>query len=127
MHEYSIIQSLVDSVEKRVEDRHSSLSGQARSVVHIEVRIGELSGVDCVLLQTAFEIFRAGTICELATMSIEKVPTRWNCPKCRREIPKGAELRCKACDEPARLTSGDEIILQRIEVEVPDVSGLRMR
>ncbi|MGH9420085.1 MAG: hydrogenase/urease maturation nickel metallochaperone HypA, partial [Thermoanaerobaculia bacterium] len=79
------------------------------------------------LLTTAFEVFRAGTICESATMTIDRIPVRWACPKCDVTIPAGTALRCKRCNEPARLTSGDEIILQRIELEVPDVSGLRMR
>lgn len=119
MHEYSIIQSLVDSVEREV---------GAKGVPHcIRVRIGEVSGVDCGLLTTAFEVFRAGTICENATMTIDRIPVRWACPKCDQAIPAGKALRCNCCNEPARLTSGDEIILQRIELEVPDVSGLRMR
>lgn len=110
MHEYSIIQSLVNSVEAAV---------PADGSVHrIDVRIGELSGVDCELLATAFEVFRAGTICERAAMAIERVPAIWQCPKCSAPIERGTMLRCRACDEPARLASGDEIVLQRIELEV---------
>ena|SRR6266545_3962655 len=110
MHEYSIIQSLVDSVEK---------SASGKGTVHrIEVRIGELSGVDCELLATAYDVFRAGTLCEHATMTIDRVPARWQCPRCSGEIVRGAILRCPTCHEPAHLASGDEIILQRIELEV---------
>ncbi len=119
MHEYSIVQSLVDSVNAAVGDRGS--------VHRIEVRIGELSGVDAELLATAYDIFRSGTICEEATMTINRIPARWECPRCRTEIERGKPLRCPLCDEPARLAAGDEIILQRIELEVADVSGLRMR
>ena len=68
MHEYSIIQSLVDVVERSVGDR-----GVPQ---RIEVRIGELSGVDCGLLATAYEVFRAGTLCETATMTIDRVAVR---------------------------------------------------
>jgi len=110
MHEYSIIQSLVDSVEQAV--------GTRGKPHRIEVRIGDLSGVDCVLLTTAFEVFRAGTICEDATMTIERVAAQWACPKCQSLIPAGQALRCKPCNAPAQLRSGDEIILQRIELEV---------
>ena len=110
MHEYSIIQSLVDSVEA---------SAAARGVVHrIEVRIGEMSGVDCELLATAFDVFREGTICANAAMVIERVPALWQCPKCGVAIERGAMLRCRPCGEPARLVTGDEIVLQRIELEV---------
>lgn len=110
MHEYSIIQSLVDSVEAAVKNHGA--------VHRIDVRIGELSGVDCELLATAFDVFRAGTICEKAAMQIERVPAVWQCPKCGAPIARGTMLRCRACDEPARLASGDEIVLQRIELEV---------
>jgi len=110
MHEYSIVQSLVDSVMAAVP--------RDASVHRIEVRIGELSGVDPELLATAYDVFRAGTICERAAMRIDRVPARWVCPNCKSEIPSGTALRCRACDKPAHLESGDEIILQRIELEV---------
>jgi hydrogenase nickel incorporation protein HypA/HybF len=119
MHEYSIIQSLVQSVAAAV---------PRDGYVHrIEVKIGELSGVDCELLWTAFEIFREGTICERATMTIDRVAARWDCSNCGLPLLRGAVLRCAMCGEPGYLAAGDEIILQRIEVEVSDVSGLRMR
>jgi hydrogenase nickel incorporation protein HypA/HybF len=110
MHEYSIIQSLVDSVE-------SSVMKDAR-VHRIEVKIGELSGVDCELLATAYEVFREGTICEHADMRIERIPASWQCPKCSQPIVRGTMLRCRTCNEPAHLAAGDEIVLQRIELEV---------
>ncbi|HEX7422218.1 MAG TPA: hydrogenase maturation nickel metallochaperone HypA [Thermoanaerobaculia bacterium] len=134
MHEYSIIQSLVDAVEKSVwgtgyrlpvtGDRLSTgnrqpATGNLSRVHRIDVCIGELSGVDTGLLATAYEVFRAGTCCESATMKIDRVPAHWQCPKCSSDIARGAVLRCPTCKEPARLMSGDEIILQRIELEVP--------
>jgi hydrogenase nickel incorporation protein HypA/HybF len=111
MHEYSIVQSLVDSVERAIGGRMASVHG-------IEVRIGEISGVDPELLSTAYEVFRAGTICERAAMVIERIPARWECPRCGGAIGAGRALRCGECDEPARLAAGDEIVLQRIELEV---------
>jgi hydrogenase nickel incorporation protein HypA/HybF len=111
MHEYSIVQSLVDSVSAAV--------GAREAAVHeIRVTIGEMSGVDCGLLTTAYEVFRAGTLCEHATLTIDRIPARWHCPRCEVTIVNGAFLRCVACNEPAQLASGDEIILQRIELEV---------
>jgi hydrogenase nickel incorporation protein HypA/HybF len=110
MHEYSIIQSLVDSVESAM-----TTKGRVRS---LEVRIGELSGVDCELLATAYEVFREGTICEHADMRIERIAASWQCPKCSQPIARGTMLRCRTCDEPAHLAAGDEIVLQRIELEV---------
>jgi hydrogenase nickel incorporation protein HypA/HybF len=112
MHEYSIIQSLVDSVAAAVGSR----PGAAVHGVH--VAIGDVAGVDCTLLATAYDVFRAGTLCENAALKIEKIPVRWECPRCNGEIATGGFLRCAFCDEPAFLASGDEIILERIELEV---------
>lgn len=107
MHEYSIVQSLVDSVAAAVPEA---------AIVHrVHIAIGDLAGVDCGLLATAYEVFRGGTLCEHATLTIDRVPARWKCPQCGEE----GFLRCARCDKPARLAAGDEIVLQRIELEVP--------
>ena len=121
MHEYSIVQSLVDSVA-------SECGGHAAALVlRVHIEIGDLSGVDTGLLTTAFETFREGTCCANADLLIERVSTQWVCPACDRPIANGAVLQCPHCHEPAQLTRGDEILLRQIEMEVPDVSGLRMR
>jgi hydrogenase nickel incorporation protein HypA/HybF len=112
MHEYSIIQSLVDSVES-VASQH-----EGGTVHHVYVDIGELAGVDCDLLQTAYETFRFGTICQDAPLTIERIAVRWECPHCNLAIQRGAILRCPACNRPAKLAAGDEILLRRVELEV---------
>ncbi|MEA2490934.1 MAG: hydrogenase nickel incorporation protein HypA/HybF [Acidobacteriota bacterium] len=111
MHEYSIIQSLVDSVAAAVGSRDAA-------VQRVDVAIGEMAGVDCVLLATAFEVFREGTLCEHAVLTIDRIAARWECPRCAGEVVRGGFLRCAICNAPARLATGDEIILQRIELEV---------
>ncbi len=111
MHEYSIVQSLVDSVEAAVGKRDAS-------VQRVKIAIGELAGVDCALLTTAFEVFRGGTLCEHATLTIDRITARWECPRCGGELARGGFLRCTLCNSPARLVAGDEIVLQRIELEV---------
>jgi hydrogenase nickel incorporation protein HypA/HybF len=115
MHEYSIVAALVDRVREEV-DR----AGASR-VKRLFVRIGDSSGVDVPLLATAFETFRERTVCEGADLVIDAVETRWSCPACGTLIARGEKLRCPTCDVPARLSQGAEIILARIEMEVPDV------
>jgi hydrogenase nickel incorporation protein HypA/HybF len=126
MHEYSIVQSLVDSVAAAVGAREAAVPTPVvptpvvpTPVVHrVDVSIGELAGVDCALLATAFEVFRAGTICEHAALRIDRIAALWECPRCHAAIVRGGFLRCPSCNEPARLAAGDEIVLQRIELEV---------
>lgn len=85
----------------------------------LSVRIGELSGVEVELLTTAYETFRDRTVCEGATLDVQIVPARWLCPDCGDPIERGRPLQCVACNVPARLAEGDEIMLDRIEMEVP--------
>jgi hydrogenase nickel incorporation protein HypA/HybF len=113
MHEYSILSALLDRVEAEAQAHRAS------AVTRIHVRIGELAGVDPALLRSAYTLFRARTICQDADLEIDEVPARWTCPRCERPIARGDVLRCPACGTPARLTSGDEIVLDHIALEVP--------
>jgi hydrogenase nickel incorporation protein HypA/HybF len=112
MHEYSIVQALVERVGVEAQ-------AQGATAVHrLSVRIGELSGVDPGLLVTAYDTFRERTICAGAQLDLQVVPARWECPECRQIIRRGEVLTCPACELPARLSEGDEIMLDRIELEV---------
>jgi len=115
VHEYSIIASLVDRVQREVDARPGAI------VRKLYVRIGELAGVELDLLRTAFMTFRERSVCADAELEIEAVPAIWQCARCQRLIAAGEVLRCPRCDRPARLASGDDIMLERIEMEVPDV------
>ena len=65
MHEYSIVQALYDKVAAE------AASKRATRIHDVHVRIGDLSGVDVGLLETAWNLFRVRTICENA-----RTPTR---------------------------------------------------
>lgn len=82
MHEYSIVQALYEKVAAQAAERH------ATRVHEVRVRIGDLSGVDIGLLDTAWRTFRVNTICESAPMQVDRV-------------------------------AGDDLILERIVMEVP--------
>ncbi len=115
MHEYSIVGSLIHRVQAEAEQRG------ATAVTALWVRIGELSGVETDLLETAYDTFRERTICDAATLNLTRVPARWECPRCGRSIETGTQLRCAQCGVPASLAEGDEIVLERIEMEVANV------
>lgn len=112
MHEYSLIQSLVERVEAEAVARSAS------AVHRLSVRIGEDAGVDVELFKTAYHTFRERTVCEHAALDVVMVPVEWACGACGRRIEPGRPLRCPECLAPATLIAGDEIILDRIEMEV---------
>lgn len=113
MHEYSIVASLVARVEEIAEEK------DAVAVKAVWVTLGALSGVEAELLTTAYLLFREGTVCEAAELHLGRAEVRWSCRECGTEIPKGERLVCPSCEGLARLVSGDEILLERVELEVP--------
>jgi hydrogenase nickel incorporation protein HypA/HybF len=113
MHEYSVVQSMVEQIERLAHARG------AHAVRRVRVRLGQLSGVDPDLLRTAYDTFRVRTLCDGAPLDVETVPPVWTCPEGHGAIPCDAPLSCRTCGRPARLESGDEILLDRLELEVP--------
>ena len=115
MHEYSIVAALCERACLEAEPHASA------KISRLRVSIGELAGVDPQLLATAWETFRAAGGCEDADLDVREVTAAWGCPSCGAAIAKGAVLRCARCQLPARLLQGDEITLDRVEMEVPRV------
>ena len=58
MHEYSIVQSLIEQCEENAK------ANDSKKVIKVVVRIGVMSGVEPDLLKTAFDTFKEGTMCE---------------------------------------------------------------
>jgi hydrogenase nickel incorporation protein HypA/HybF len=111
MHEYSIVQALVDRIEEEAR------AHGARSVERVVLRIGDLSGVEVELLQTAYLTFRERTVCEHAPLEIACVPPVWSCRRCGRRVWEDGPLRCE-CGGTPELRQGDEIVLDKLEMEV---------
>ena len=103
---------MVDRIEKEARAR------DAVAVHRLGVRIGALSGVEPELFASAFTLVRQGLLKD-AVLDIRRAEAAWACPQCAEPVPAGEALRCPACDVPARLVSGDEILLEQIEMEVP--------
>jgi hydrogenase nickel incorporation protein HypA/HybF len=113
MHEYSIVQAMFDQIDAQARERH------AIAVKRVVVRIGASAGVDVPLLRTAFDTFKVRTICETAPLDVDEVPAQWACPVGHGDIAPGHRLTCVTCGRPARMATGDEIVLERLELEVP--------
>lgn len=113
MHEYSLVASLLERVVAE------AVARQAIEVHRVSLRVGALSGVEPELLETAFEMCREGTVCAGASLHVVRVPARWVCAACAREVPEGEVLACVACGGGARLAAGGELVLDQIEMEVP--------
>ena len=123
MHEYSPRRVSAEGSDQRfvaAPGRRVEQEARPRSTTasRIAVRIGALSGVEPELFASAFTLCREGILAE-AELDIRRSEAAWACPRCAAAIPAGGVLRCAACDVPAKLVSGDEILLEQIEMEVP--------
>jgi len=112
MHELAICQALMEQIEQiAVEQR-------ADRVVAIHLGIGPLSGVEPALLEQAFSVARAGSVADTAELVIEDVAIRVSCGQCGEvtdALP--SRLLCGNCgDWHTRLVSGDELLLQHVEI-----------
>ena len=113
MHEYSIVQSLIDSCEE-----HAKVN-EASKVTKVVVKIGVMSGVEPDLLQTAFDTFKEATICEEAQfiMNIQKVKISCNDCSDENELEKN-EYHCPKCQSTnINIIDGEEMFLMSLELE----------
>jgi hydrogenase nickel incorporation protein HypA/HybF len=116
MHELAICQALIEQVERVARDH------AARRVISIVVSVGPLSGVEPKLLEHAYPLAAAGTVAELAALVVESVPVRVRCRTCHTEsdaLPN--RLLCGSCNDwQVDVTSGEEMLLQRVEIETAE-------
>ena len=113
MHELSVCQSLLEEV-KRVARENG-----AGSVTRIVLKLGPLSGVEPDLLRNAYPLAAAGTVAENAELEIEIAGIIVSCSQCGGESPAVAnKLLCAHCgDYRTKLVSGDEMVLQSLELD----------
>jgi hydrogenase nickel incorporation protein HypA/HybF len=112
MHELSICYSLLQQLESIAAERNAS------AVERVYLKIGPLSGIEPKLLQRAYPLAAAGTIAEDAELVFDTADVVVTCTQCGAEskvLPN--RLLCSDCgDFRTRVVSGDEMILQRLEL-----------
>ena len=122
MHELSICIAMLDEVERIAQARNSA------AVSRILLKIGPLSGVEPHLLRNAWPLAAAGSVAENADLVIETADIVVQCSQCNGESAASANrLLCAQCgDYRTRVISGDELILQQLELQAQtDTSSLR--
>ena len=118
MHELSVAIELLRACHADVEARGG---GRLQSV---SIHVGELSGVEPILLARAWPAVVAGSPHEGARLVIDSEPAEQSCPACGviAERQPGTWLRlCPLCDGPLRVQGGDAldiVTLTYIEEEV---------
>jgi len=114
LHEFSIVQSLMDLIEKSVKENN------AKSVTKVVVKIGKLSGVEPHLLKIAFDTFKEGTVCENAHMEMILQDIIARCLNCKKEfVVDNYAFICPYCKETdLNILDGEDMYLLSLEMEV---------
>lgn len=113
MHELSVCLSLLQQIDAIARERG------ATRVTRIELKIGPLSGVEADLLRNAYPLAAAGTVAEDAELRISEASIKVRCSVCDAESEAQANrLLCGSCgDFRTKVISGDEMILQSVELD----------
>ncbi len=115
MHELAVCKALVTQVTEIARRRAARISA-------VHVGIGPLSGIEPHLLEQAYPFASAGTAAEGSRLTVALMPVRVRCRHCGAEsAPPLNRLLCEACgDWQTELLSGNEMLLQSVELDIPD-------
>jgi Zn finger protein HypA/HybF involved in hydrogenase expression len=62
--------------------------------------------------------WKCSQITDGAELELTAIEPAWECRACGRPVLSARALRCADCGAPARMVRGDEIVLERLELEV---------
>jgi hydrogenase nickel incorporation protein HypA/HybF len=113
MHEYSIVQNLLDLCEQ------NASAHECTKITKIVVKIGRLSNIECALLKTAFDTFKLDTIAQTADLEVIDQKIVIECKECgkKSELEKN-EFACPACSSyDVTITDGEDLLLMSLEMD----------
>jgi len=112
MHELSIVMSIVELAMEQ-----ASKAG-AISVEEIELEIGELTTIEMLAFEFAWQQGKSKTILEHAVLKVDRIHGHASCLSCNFEFPvKESFETCPACGDPfIRILKGKELRLKSLVV-----------
>ena len=113
MHEYSLVQSLLDQVES------IRLAERADRVLSVRVNIGEFCGVEPELFRAAFDCLVDTTPARGAQLEMKTTRLEARCQQCGHSFAVPCFLFvCPDCgSQDVVVTQGEGMILETIELE----------
>lgn len=126
MHEASLAQGLLTTIEKALAEHEASFQTRAPlKVREIICEIGLLSCVEANALTACFEIFAEGTACSKALLKIETEPLECACRDCDNNFILLQRLfKCPNCgSENINFQGGLGLTLKSLNVEAEEVEN----
>lgn len=113
MHEYSVVQALLNQCEEVAEQNNAS------KITKVICKIGVMSGIEIHLLQVAFDTFKEGTLCDGAIFVINAQKLKVRCRECQEEYEiEEINYKCRTCGHLGMDTvDGEDMYLMSLEME----------
>ncbi len=113
MHEYSIVQALLEQCERLAKENN------AEKITKVVTKIGKLSGVEPHLLEMAFDTFKEKTVCDGAEFVMNLQDLVLYCNDCKHESEQNeVRYQCKHCQSTnVSVVDGEEMYLMTLEME----------
>ena len=121
MHELSLAQSMVETVEATLRSQGIGV-GEAKPprILALKLLIGALAGVHEESLSFCYELATAGTLLEGSKLVVVQLPIIAWCPGCQAEIelPSLQNFHCPTCASAlSDIRQGRELEIDSVEVE----------
>ena len=112
MHEMSICQSILETLEEQARLRNFT------TVERVRLEIGPLAGVEIAALRFGFDVVMRGSLAERATLEIVECPAEAWCQPCGAAVPISQRFdACPRCgSHELRITGGEELRIKELEV-----------
>lgn len=126
MHEASLVQGLLEIIEKSVADYNQAHPGdRAAKVREIVCGAGLLACFEANTLRGCFEIFSAGGIAEGASLKINTMPLKCECENCGENFELSRRhFVCPHCGgEHINFHGGNGLTLLELNVEREDAEN----
>jgi hydrogenase nickel incorporation protein HypA/HybF len=119
MHEYSVVRMLMELVQE-IAQRNA-----AQAVAEVVVAVGPLSGIEPLLLQSAFQQMATSTLLQRARLTIEEVAVTIQCDSCSRQSTlHDFDFTCHHCGSSrTQVVSGEDLMLRHVTLQVPAAEG----
>jgi len=112
MHEFSVVTSLLETVEQEAQQHGAS------RVLGIDLVIGERASIMDESLFFYFDMLAPGTLAEGAKLTAKRVPSEFNCLECGKSYVAGTDWHCPHCGGLGQVSEkGSEFYIDSIEIE----------
>jgi len=112
MHEYSVVQALLNQCEEIAREN------EATKIDKVICKIGVMSGIEIHLLKIAFDTFKEGTMCSQAEFIINEQKLKLRCRDCKDEYEVDEIIyKCRTCGSLGMdVIDGEDMYLMSLEM-----------